>query len=501
MAACPECKQMHPKGDACAGSLPRRLDRYELTACIGSGGFGSVYRARHVHTGQELAVKVVRRDRDPTAVARLLREARAMASLGHPNVVRVFDCGVSEGGEAFVAMELVAGCDLRELLDGGPISVARALPIALQILDALAAAHEHGIVHRDVKPSNVFVMTVRDTSGQLGDVVKLLDFGVSKVSRDLGRPVTMAGVALGTPGYMAPEQFRDAMTVDARADIYAVGATLFQMLAGRLPIVARSYEELVAKVWCERAPALVTVAPHVPPPLANVIDRALARDADARWGTALDFARALRDATLEVGAMEEASTLRTIGGPARAPQEKVRGRAWRVVAPVGVGTLLCVAGFAVWSWREPAGASRSDGSPSSAAEPLPIPVVDSAQAASPAPAWPTGLMPSASSFPDFADAPGVIIKTPELHGLRLGTMRALALRTAPALTGCATSRAVTLRVTIDVDASGHVTGRMGDSVDPLDFAAAQCVMDAFRDASPVEAGFGFATFEVSLAAR
>src|SRR5262249_867918 len=130
-------------------------------------------------------------------------------------------------------------------------------------------------------------------TGQDRDIVKLLDFGVSKVPADLAVPVTAAGSIIGTPGYMAPEQLRDTSNVDARADVYAVGVTLYEMISGRVPLPATNVQELAVRVWTERPPPLGSVAPHVPAALGDAVDRALARDADARWPRATDFAAAI----------------------------------------------------------------------------------------------------------------------------------------------------------------------------------------------------------------
>ena len=270
-----------------------RVDRYELLALIGEGSFGGVYRARHIHTGQVHALKLARDAVDPEGAARMLAEARAAASLRHPHVVGIIDGGIAATGEAFIVMELLEGSTLSQLIKKeGPLPPARATRIARQMLDGLAAAHANGIVHRDVKPSNVFVTMASDVTG--GDMVKVIDFGISKMRMTAGAAgnLTLPGVAMGTPGYMAPEQLGDARSVDPRADVYAVGATLFEMLTMRPPIEADSFETWMRRLRTEPAPLLATVAPHVPPALAAVVDRALARDPDARWPSAA----AMRDA-------------------------------------------------------------------------------------------------------------------------------------------------------------------------------------------------------------
>ena len=255
-----------------------RVDRYELLQLIGQGSFGGVYRARHIHTGQVNALKLARDTVGTYGTARVLAEARAAASLRHPNVVGVIDGGVAATGEAFVVMELLEGSTLAlHHREEGPLPPVRATRIARQMLDGLAAAHANGIVHRDVKPSNVFITMASDVTG--GDMVKVIDFGIGKMRMTAGAAgnLTLPGVAMGTPGYMAPEQLGDARSVDPRADVYAVGATLFEMLTKRPPIEADSFETWMRRLRTEPAPPLATLAPHVPPALAAVVDRALAR--------------------------------------------------------------------------------------------------------------------------------------------------------------------------------------------------------------------------------
>ncbi len=278
---------------AAAIPLPRTVDRYELLEELGSGAFATVYRGRHALTEQPVAIKILRPEAAAAEVDRWLNEARAMAAVDHPNVVRVLDCGRAKTGEAFLVMELAAGDTLAGLVDGPhPIPIAHAVRLARQILEGLEAVHRRGIVHRDVKPPNVLV--THDGNGD--PVAKLLDFGVSKVTSGALGSATLPGTAIGTPGYMAPELFGDAANADARADVYAVAATLFEMLTRRTPFQCATYEDYVVQVRTLRAPPVRSLAPHVPAPLGDVIDRGLARDRDARWPTARAFADALQGA-------------------------------------------------------------------------------------------------------------------------------------------------------------------------------------------------------------
>lgn len=294
------------------GAALGRVDRYELLELIGEGGFGGVYRARHIHTGQIVALKVARDGVDAEAANRILAEGRAAGRLAHPNVVGILDGGVAATGETFVVMELLHGMTLDGVSkqNGGRLDVVRAVDLAVQMLDGLAAAHARGVVHRDIKPSNVFVTASTSSAGAPCDLVKVIDFGISKLraagtttrapvgSAALRAVYTLPGTIMGTPGYMAPEQLGDARSVDARADVYSVGATLYELLSGTKPIPFEGLESWMRRLSTEPAPPLQSVAPLVPPHIAQAVDRALARDPDARWPSAT----ALRDALMGTAA-------------------------------------------------------------------------------------------------------------------------------------------------------------------------------------------------------
>ncbi|MFZ5472117.1 MAG: protein kinase domain-containing protein [Myxococcota bacterium] len=307
MPACGHCGLEHAPGTlSCPstgepmlqpGLIGTRIDRYEMLGLLGCGGFGAVYRARHVHTEALVALKVLRRQlhADASMLDRLLREAKAAASVGSEHIIRVTDAGVVEG-QAFLAMELLEGWDLKELVARqGPLSPVRSGLILLQVLEGLCAAHEKGIVHRDMKPANVFLLRKTNESGVERDFIKLLDFGISKMHQEGPlSSLTLPGMAMGTPAYMAPEQFGSAKDVDARADLYSVGVILYELFAHRLPFDAESYADLLVKVRTQPPPPLAQLAPTLPAPLVAVVERAMAREVTARFQTALEMGDALR---------------------------------------------------------------------------------------------------------------------------------------------------------------------------------------------------------------
>ncbi|MEM9195367.1 MAG: serine/threonine-protein kinase, partial [Myxococcota bacterium] len=267
------------------------IDRYEVLEVLGEGGFGTVYRARHSMLGQDCALKVLHPHRaaHPTIARRFLQEAKAAAAAGSPHIVRVTDAGIADG-RAFLAMELLSGETLEaQLQREAPLPVPRALTLAKHILRGLAAAHREGIVHRDLKPENIFI-----TTDEAGDpVAKILDFGVSRVTDpEQDSDITRTGMVVGTPRYMAPEQFRSSR-VDARADIYAASGVLFRALTGEFPYAGRRYDELLLEMHRSAATPVRSLRPELPESLAYVVDRGLARDPDGRWSEASDMLRAV----------------------------------------------------------------------------------------------------------------------------------------------------------------------------------------------------------------
>ncbi len=263
-----------------------RLGRYEIRSLLGSGGMGEVYLAYDCDLEREVAVKVLR---DGTASSdrtrRFVQEAKAASGLHHPNVAHVYEIG-SQDDMRFIAMEVVAGETLRDRLSGGPLSVADTLHIATQIAAALAAAHKQNIVHRDIKPENVIITP--------DGYVKVLDFGLAKLREIRGEDAatllkTKSGIAMGTLGYMPPEQI-GGDDITAAADVFSLGVVMYEMLSGRRPFTGNSATEVVSAILSKTPLAL-----HgVPPPLRSIISKCLAKDPSLRYSNAGELHDELR---------------------------------------------------------------------------------------------------------------------------------------------------------------------------------------------------------------
>jgi serine/threonine-protein kinase len=290
----PPTKVVHARDVSRELAPGTRIDRYEIVGTLGSGGCGVVYAARHVHLDKTVALKLLHRNlvQSEEAVERFFREARAAAAVGNPHIVRVLDCGTSMNGQPFLAMEFLKGVTLSSLLEGGNrLEVDRAVAIAVQTLDGLAAAMEAGIVHRDLKPGNIFLTRDPDSGA---DFVKILDFGVSKVHQSAyEKALTGTGALLGTPRYMAPEQFKGAHDVDHRADLFAASVVLFQMLAGQLPFKGETPIEIAHRATVDPPLDLHELAPDVPVELCNVIYRGLEKLPEDRWQDAQSYAEVI----------------------------------------------------------------------------------------------------------------------------------------------------------------------------------------------------------------
>jgi len=263
--------------------------RYRTGALLGDGATGVVVKATD-RDGSEVALKLLARNlaKDPAAIKRFAREARALSELSHPHVIRVIDCGLHEEqgheGRAYLVTELLLGEGLDALLRRGPLDPERALSLADSLLSGLSYVHQHGILHRDLKPQNLFV--TREPSGH--SVLKLLDFGLAKFGDNAasgpGSVLTQEGAVLGTPGYMAPEQAFGG-TIDARADVYAAGAILFELFAGRPVFVESDPASLLRAHMLEPVPRLSEARANlsVQPELDEVLATALNKTPDGRF--------------------------------------------------------------------------------------------------------------------------------------------------------------------------------------------------------------------------
>jgi eukaryotic-like serine/threonine-protein kinase len=275
-----------------AGSLLK--NNIELEHELGSGAMGVVWRARNLALDSPVAVKVLaaRVAADPEARARFAQEARAVARIDSAHVVRIFDYGVTEEGEPFFVMELLRGDDLRARIQaGGTLDLATTLTIVRQLCAALGRAHELGIVHRDVKPANVFLL---HESG--GPFVKVLDFGIAKLASAQDLELTASNALVGTPYYMSPEQFVDPRRIDHRADLWSVAVIAYACLVGKLPFVGETVGGLSLAVHRGVFPAPSEARPTLPAPLDAWFRRALDPEPGGRFESADALAQSFADA-------------------------------------------------------------------------------------------------------------------------------------------------------------------------------------------------------------
>lgn len=254
----------------------RVAEHYEVGPIIGAGATGIVYKARHVELGQLVALKVIRPDiaRDSSLWRRFSREARALAALHNKHVVRVHDAGTLESGLRYLVMELLVGCSLRAALGkGATFRQPQIVDYAIQVCSALADAHRANIVHRDIRPENIFLAMYRATEPTL----KLLDFGMAIILDDKGL-LTATGRAGATPEYLAPEQLRDPRAADAQSDLWAVGILMYELLAGRGPLHGLNAAQSFARLASGSLPRVDSACFGLPPQLADVVHRCLELD-------------------------------------------------------------------------------------------------------------------------------------------------------------------------------------------------------------------------------
>ena len=332
-------------------------ERYRIVSRLGVGGMGAVYRAEHTMMRRDLAIKVLLPElsgRDEFA-RRFEREAESASRLGHPNIINVTDFGRMPDGALFLAMEYLAGASLTSVISQGPVPRPRALGIIRQILRALDHAHAAGVIHRDLKPDNIMLI---ERDGHR-DVVKILDFGIAKVTQPLSgqQALTQVGVIFGTPEYLSPEQALGE-AVDGRADLYAAGVILYEMLVARRPFESEDKVRIISMHLAHAPPRMRDVNPtvDVPPPLEQAVLQALEKHREHRFASATAFLQALDDAEaasdagaeLDGGATAIADA-RGAGGPrlpwavaARALSGR-RGRRAIVAGALAVAVVLAIA--------------------------------------------------------------------------------------------------------------------------------------------------------------
>ena len=279
-------------GDIHAGQI--LAGKYKVERILGAGGMGYVVAARHLHLDQTVALKFIRPGALETEEAkkRFLREAKAAVRLRSEHVARVLDVGTMEGGEPYMVMEYLEGCDLQQLSkERGTVPVSEAADYMIQACEALGDAHGQDIVHRDIKLANLFV-----TRGPAGmPLVKVLDFGISKHNPFADTSMDMTGTSemLGSPRFMSPEQMQDARTVDARSDIWSMGVVLYKLVTGKTPFEAENLGRLFSMVMHQPIAPPTSIVPTLPPAFSDVIMRCLERDRDRRFASVAELAIAL----------------------------------------------------------------------------------------------------------------------------------------------------------------------------------------------------------------
>src|SRR5882724_12165377 len=266
-----------------------KLSRYEIRSKIGEGGMGEVYLAEDKQLGRRVAIKLLppATISDEDARKRLVREARAAATLDHPNICSIYEVGEADG-RSFIAMQYIEGETLDARLKGKPLELKQSLTLASQVADALAEAHAHGIIHRDIKPGNIMVIS----RGQ----AKVMDFGLARViagavesEAETQSMLSMPGMILGTIPYMSPEQVRGEV-LDGRSDIFSFGVVLYEMLSGHQPFASGSAAATISAILNEEPPTLLRYAPHLPEELQRIARKCLEKDRERRYQTMRDVA-------------------------------------------------------------------------------------------------------------------------------------------------------------------------------------------------------------------
>ena len=323
------------------------LRKYRIQGVVGRGGTSVVFAARHEQLGTRVAIKVltVSADAEEEATRRFLREARAAAALRSPHVARILDVDIDERGRRCQVMELLEGRDLSRVIgEESPMPIEQAVGYVSHVCAGMEEAHAAGILHRDLKPQNVFLTTA--PTGE--PLVKILDFGVSKIIdaalRITASSTTQSGVLIGTPLYMSPERLKSPGEAEPRADVWAVGAILFELLTGKRPFVAATLPELIAVLLSDDPPASVALErPDVPDALAKIIESCLQKDVAQRMPSMARLREALAPWTPAWARGGARSPVPTAGKSSARPSNATKGTIGRRVWAFGVGVLSVIA--------------------------------------------------------------------------------------------------------------------------------------------------------------
>ncbi|MBS1152117.1 MAG: serine/threonine protein kinase [Myxococcaceae bacterium] len=367
---CPACgvdlRGLSPTSNTLSGHLSGTLidDRYKILEKLGEGGMGAVYKVEHVRMGKILALKILRPDSalDKGLKARFMQEARVVAKLSHTNTVQVFDSGELQDGGLYIAMEYLPGRDLSwHLRSRGALTEEKAIGVAIQVLGSLEEAHALGIVHRDLKPANIMLVRRKGADDQ----VKLLDFGIAKLLEAEGRKsITNTGTTgihefIGTPAYMSPEQGKGD-PLDARTDLYSLGAVLFELVTGRCVFVGRSPMEVVTMHMTTVAPRVTDITPDKPVSggFEAVLRKALCKDPDERFSSAEQMRIALEKVRRDMGALPNDFTplpeelTGKMASRADFDHFERNLKAQRYLAPLAALLVMLAIGLAGWAWYQ-----------------------------------------------------------------------------------------------------------------------------------------------------
>jgi len=372
-------------------SVGQVIGTYGIVRKVGSGGMGEIYEVSHSRLAGRYAMKVLRADAGAAseALTRFQREAKVTSALQHPNIVQVIDFSTTEGGQPYLVMEFLDGPELAQVMKGStPLPLPRIVSYVKQIASGLLAAHEHDVVHRDLKPQNIFVLKV---TGSDQDLVKIVDFGISKISAATAT-ITSASTVIGTAQYMSPEQALGRIEqIDARTDQFSLALIVYEMLTGETAFRGESVSSVVYQIVHEEPRHLVDPNGPIPPAVASVLKRALEKDKGRRFPTVKAFADAFEGAATapaRVSATTIAShSVMDVGVRVEAPSR------WRLGLGVGFAG-LAIAGVAIGvlvSRREPPGAGDTH---ASTPAPGPIPATRQATPEVPSPAAMSPIIPA-----------------------------------------------------------------------------------------------------------